>query len=103
MITHVPKLAVLQYEEVPSYTFITFLSAIGRIMGVFMGFSLWSFHSMCIAPHSPLRRNLMKVWKTWTGLSLGGRAWSTGPKSAMSKFLQNKEHYQRFSKTEFKK
>ena len=50
MITHVPKLTVLQYEEVPSYTFITFLSAIGGIMGVFMGFSLWSFYSMCIAP-----------------------------------------------------
>ena len=37
--------------------------------------------------HSALRRNLMKVWKTWTGLSLGSRAWSRGPKSALSKFL----------------
>ena len=44
--------------------------------------------------HSALRRNLMKVWKTWTGPLLGGRAWSRGPKSALSKILQNKEHYQ---------
>ena len=44
--------------------------------------------------HSVLRRNLMKVWKTWTGLSLGGRAWSRGPKSALCKILGNKEHYQ---------
>ena len=43
--------------------------------------------------HSALMRNLMKVWKTWTGPSRGGRAWSRGPKSALSKILQNKEHY----------
>ena len=43
--------------------------------------------------HSALRRNLMKVWKTWTGPSLGGRAWSRGLKSALSKILQNKEHF----------
>ena len=43
--------------------------------------------------HSALRRNLMKVWKTWTGPLLGGRAWSRGPKSALSKILQNKEHF----------
>ena len=42
--------------------------------------------------HSALMRNLMKVWKTWTGPSRGGRAWSRGPKSALSKILQNKEH-----------
>ena len=46
------------------------------------------------ASHSALRRNLMKVWKTWTGPSRGGRAWSRGPKSALSEILQNKEHYQ---------
>ena len=43
--------------------------------------------------HSALKRNLMKVWKTWTGPSLGDRAWSRGPKSALSKILQNKEHF----------
>ena len=43
--------------------------------------------------HSALMRNLMKVWKTWTGPSQGGRAWSRGPKSALSEILQNKEHY----------
>ena len=48
-------------------------------------------------------RNLMKVLKTWTGPSRKGRAWSRGPKSALSKILQNKEHYQKFSKTEFQK
>ena len=30
-------------------------------------------------------------------------ALSRGPKSALSKLLQNKEHYHWFSKTEFKK
>ena len=46
-----------------------------------------------IGEHSALMRNLTKVWKTWTGPLQGGRAWSTGPKSALSKILQNKEHY----------
>ena len=35
----------------------------------------------------------MKEWKTWTGPSQVGRVWSRGPKSALSKILQNKEHY----------
>ena len=43
--------------------------------------------------HNALKRNLMKVWKTWTGPLLGGRAWSRGLKSALSKILQNKEHF----------
>ena len=43
--------------------------------------------------HSALRRNLMKVWKTWTGPSQGGRAWSRGPKSALSEILHNKEYF----------
>ena len=34
--------------------------------------------------HNALMRNLMKVWKTWTGPLQGGRAWSRGPKSALS-------------------
>ena len=44
--------------------------------------------------HSALMRNPTKVWKTWTGPSRGARAWSRSPKSALSKILQNKEHYQ---------
>ena len=48
-------------------------------------------------------RNLTKVWKTWAGPSQGGRAWSRGPKSTLFKILQNKEHYHKFSKTEFEK
>ena len=47
---HVPKSAVLQNEEVPYYTFITFLSDVGGIVGIFMGLSLFSLYSMCIAP-----------------------------------------------------
>ena len=53
--------------------------------------------------HSALMRNLIKVWKTWLGLLQGGRAWSRGPKSALSEILQNKEYYHKFSKTEFQK
>ena len=55
--------------------------------------ALFFLQTAIIEQHSALRRNLMKVWKTWTGLSLGGRAWSRGPKSALSKILQNKEHF----------
>ena len=46
--------------------------------------------------HSALRRNLMKVWKTWTGPSQGGRACSRGSKSALSKILHNKEYFTNF-------
>ena len=52
-----------------------------------------SVRTMKYTKHSALRRNLMKVGKTWTGPLLGGRAWSRGPKSALSKILQNKEHF----------
>ena len=45
------------------------------------------------ANHSALMRNLTKVWKTWTGPLRGGRAWSRGPKSALSEILQYEEHY----------
>ena len=50
-------------------------------------------HCAQLIEHSALMRNLMKVWKTWTGPSRGGRAWSRGPKSALSEILQNKEHF----------
>ena len=46
-----------------------------------------------IAIHSALIRSLTKVWKTWRGPLRGGRAWTRGPKYALSKILQNKEHY----------
>ena len=45
----------------------------------------------------------MKVWKTWTGLSLGGRACSRGPKSALFEILQNKDTITNFQKLNFKK
>ena len=49
--------------------------------------------SMClVASHSALMKNLMKVWKTWTGPLRDGRAWSRGPKSALSEILHNKEY-----------
>ena len=47
-----------------------------------------------IAVHSALIQNLTKVWKTWKGALRGGRAWSRGPKSVLSKILQNKDNYQ---------
>ena len=43
--------------------------------------------------HSALKRNLMKVWKTWAGPSQGGRAWSRSTKSALSEILHNKEYF----------
>ena len=45
-----------------------------------------------IQVHSVLKKNLTKVWKTWTGPLQGGTAWSRGPKSALSKILKNREH-----------
>ena len=45
--------------------------------------------NLFISLHSALMRNLMRVGKTWMGPSREGR----GPKSALSKILQNKEHY----------
>ena len=43
--------------------------------------------------HSVLTRNLTKVWKTRTRPLQGGRAWSRGPKSALSEILHNKEYF----------
>ena len=61
---------------------------LGQKMAQKIGYPLW------MAPmHSAMMRNLMKVWKTWTGPLRGGRAWSKGPKSALSEILQNKEHF----------
>ena len=69
---------------------------------LFCSFSFSNFHkNTSVREHSALRRDLMKVWKSWTGPLLGGGAWSRGPKSALSKILQNKEHYHWFSKIEF--
>ena len=36
-----------------------------------------------------------------TGLSQGEKAWSRDPKFAYFEILQNRDHYQQFSKTEF--
>ena len=44
----------------------------------------------------------MKVQKTWTGPSLGGRAWSRGLKSVLSKILQVRNTITNFQKLNFK-
>ena len=59
----------------------------------FFNVEILLYTALQVSYHSALMRNLMKVWKTWTGPSRGGRAWSRGPKSALSKILQNKEHF----------
>ena len=43
-----------------------------------------------------------KVWRTETRPSQGYRACSKGPKSQSFEIQQNKNHYYKFSKTEFK-
>ena len=50
ILAHSPQTTILQYEEINSYTFITFLSDVGGIMGVFLGISIWSLYSMFVAP-----------------------------------------------------
>ena len=50
VLVHVPQAAVLLNQEIPAYTFITFLSDVGGIMGVFLGISLWSLYDTFIAP-----------------------------------------------------
>ena len=37
--------------------------------------------------------NQIKVWKTKTGPLQGDKAWSRGPKSALSEILHNKEYF----------
>ena len=52
------------------------------------------FNTLTTNPdHRPLMENLTKVWKMETGPLLGGRVWSTGPKSSLFEILQNKDHY----------
>ena len=50
ILAHSPQTTILQYEEINSYTFITFLSDVGGIMGVFLGISIRSLYSMFVAP-----------------------------------------------------
>ena len=45
-----------------------------------------------ILTHSKAMRNLTKVWKTETGPSQGGRAWSRGPKSELFEILPYRVH-----------
>ena len=47
--------------------------------------------------------NQTKVWKTKAGPLQGDKALSGDPKSALFEILQNKEHYDYFSKTEYQK
>ena len=50
ILTHVPKIIVLKYEEQLVYTWLSFISDVGGILGIFLGFSLWSIHSAIIGP-----------------------------------------------------
>ena len=43
---------------------------------------------MSFLKHSALMRILTKVWKTWTGPSQGGRAWSTGVAKSTGTILE---------------
>ena len=50
IITHVPSLDIEIHEEIPRYTLIQFISDAGGILGIFLGFSFWSLHSIMVAP-----------------------------------------------------
>ena len=58
ILAHSPQMTILQYEEINSYTFITFLSDVGGIMGVFLGISIWSLYSIFVAPVTKKIENL---------------------------------------------
>ena len=50
IINHIRKRTIRTVEEAPKYTIITFISDVGGILGIFLGFSFWSIHSAVIAP-----------------------------------------------------
>ena len=50
VINHLVQKTVKTVKEEPKYTTITFISDVGGILGIFLGFSLWSIHSAIIAP-----------------------------------------------------
>ena len=50
IISHLQKRAVQKVEEFLKYTLITFISDVGGILGIFLGFSFWSIHSTIVVP-----------------------------------------------------
>ena len=58
IISHLQKKTVQKVEEFMKYTVITFISDVGGILGIFLGFSFWSIHSTIVVPL------MKKVFKT---------------------------------------
>ena len=50
IVSHLQRRAVKKVEESLKYTVITFISDVGGILGIFLGFSFWSIHSTVIVP-----------------------------------------------------
>ena len=50
VLNHLRREKIPKHEEVPRYTAITFLSDVGGILGIFLGFSIWSIQGCCIQP-----------------------------------------------------
>ena len=47
---HVPQDEIIKIDEVPRYTIIGFISDVGGIVGVFLGMSFWSLHTIFLGP-----------------------------------------------------
>ena len=50
IINRVHEETIKKVEEMPKYTTISLISDIGGILGIFLGFSLLSIHSVIIGP-----------------------------------------------------
>ena len=65
---HSQKRAIQKFEESLKYTVITFISDVGGILGIFLGFSFWSIHATAIIP---LLKKIFKPSSSevqpWTG------------------------------------
>ena len=68
LINHLQKRAIQKFEESLKYTVITFISDVGGILGIFLGFSFWSIHATAIIP---LLKKIFKPSSSevqpWTG------------------------------------
>ena len=47
---HIPQEEIIKITEVPRYTTIGFISDTGGIIGVFLGLSFWSLHTLLLRP-----------------------------------------------------
>ena len=47
---HTPQEEVIKIDEVPRYSIIGFISDVGGIIGVFLGLSFWSLHTLILEP-----------------------------------------------------